>query len=448
MEQRREHPGGQSSPKNPKGNAILLISVEFRKDTLKNGIRLITVPMPNLQSVTAMIGVGVGSRNEEARVQGLAHFTEHMMFKGTARRPTALQIATELDSLGARSNASTSKEVTDYYAQAAGKNFPKIMDILGDILLNSKFDPKEIDKERGVILEELKMYRDDPKDWVSILSDRLTYGEHPLGWDIVGTESSLGAISREDFLEYRDHWYRSENIVVAVAGKIVEKEVISQVRELLSKLPKESISKPLPFQAQQTHPEILVEERKVDQTNFILSARAYPRGHRNFEKVRILTIILGVGMSSRLFTEVREKRGLAYRISAGRGEYSDAGEIAVTGGVNNKRFEEALKVVIQELGKLKDDLVSAGELQKAKEILRGNIVLRLETTPGTCDWFLEQELLERKIETPEEKLKKIDAVTAEDVRDVARELFVSEGLNLALIGPFPNPEKFRPLLKI
>jgi len=153
-------------------------------------------------------------------------------------------------------------------------------------------------------------------------------------------------------------------------------------------------------------------------------------------------------MSSRLFTEVREKRGLAYRISAGRGEYSDAGEIAVTGGVNNKRFEEALKVVIQELGKLKDDLVSAGELQKAKEILRGNIVLRLETTPGTCDWFLEQELLERKIETPEEKLKKIDAVTAEDVRDVARELFVSEGLNLALIGPFPNPEKFRPLLKI
>lgn len=421
--------------------------MEYKKETLNNGIRLITVPMPNLESVTVMIGIGAGSRYEEARVQGLAHFTEHMMFKGTKRRPTALEINTELDSLGAQHNAFTAKELTGYFVKAAEKHLPKILDVLADTVFNSKFDPKDIDVERGVILEELRMYRDDPKMWIALLSNKLVFGDHPLGWEVLGKEETLKSIRREDFLDYLEHWYHPENVVVAIAGKLRE-EALWELRKFLGGLPRSRVKMPVKYEAQQAAPGILLEERKIDQTHFILSLRTFAREHPNREKLEVLSAILGVGMSSRLFQEVRERRGLAYYIEAEWDDFSDTGVLDIATGVNNARLEEALKVILEELRKIKEELIPAAELQKAKELIRGHLVLGLESTSGAAAYFLEQEVLERKIETPEEVMKKIDAVTAEDVRQVAKELFINQGLNLSLIGPFSDPEKFRPLLKI
>lgn len=422
--------------------------MEYKKETLNNGVRLITVPMPNLESVTVMIGVGVGSRYEEAGVQGLAHFTEHMMFKGTDKRPTAHDISSELDALGTHFNASTSKEMTDYYVRAAAKNLPQITEALTDIVFHSKFDPGEIDKEKGVIIEELRMYRDDPKDWVEHVFDALVFGDHPLGWDTLGTEQTLQAIGRDDFLDYLRKWYRGKNIVIAVAGKVGEKETAAVVRSVLGEISNEDAGKPLVYEIKQTEAQLALEERKIDQTQLILGLRAYRREHPNRQKLQVLTRILGGGASSRLFEAIREQRGLAYYVSAGWNKRADTGTVEISAGVNSAKVEEAIQAILAELKRLKEEVVPQAELQKAKEMFRGDMVLGLESTKGVCGYFLDKAILREKIETPEEKLKKIDAVTAEDVREVAQELFVESGLNLALIGPFSDPEKFRLLLSL
>lgn len=422
--------------------------MEYRKETLKNGVRLIAVPMPNLESVTAMIGVAAGSRYEGAKVQGLAHFTEHMMFKGTEKRPTTLAISSELDSIGAHFNAATGEEQTVYFVRAEAKNLHQIIEVLTDLVFHSKFDPKEIELEKGVILEELRMYRDQPREWVLNLSNKLLFGSHPLGREIVGTEKTIGGITRDDFLSYLGDWYQPGRIAVCVAGKMEQSEAFGEVEEFLGKLPVGESSLPLAFAANQKEPLVLIEERPTDQTHFVLSLRAYPRNHPGREKLEVLTTILGGGMSSRLFTEVRERRGLAYYIGADWEDFADCGALIVHAGVNNANAVNAIQVALAELKKAKDQLVPEKELKKAKEILRGDLVLGLESTSGACSFFLEQEILENKIETPEEKIKKIDAVTPEDVHKVAQELFVDQGLNLALIGPFSNPEKFRSLLRL
>lgn len=422
--------------------------MRFRKDTLKNGVRLLVSPMSHLDSVAVMIGVGAGSRYEEKRVPGVAHFIEHMMFKGTKKRPTALAISSEIDSIGARFNAFTDKEFTIYYAKAAAKNLPKILDLLTDIIFHSKFDSQEIEREKGVILEELRMYRDTPQRWVAHIYNRLLFGDHPLGWDILGTEQILPAVKREDFITYLDSWYRSENIVVAVAGKIEERRALRETWEILGRLNKKDVQPPLRYKSSQKEPAITLEERKIDQTHFILGLRAYHRGHPNREKLEILATILGGGASSRIFDAIRGKRGLAYYVGAGWEPFSDTGSVLIWAGVNTARSEEAIKAVLEELQKLKEKQVPANELKKVKEMLRGNLFLGIESTDGACSYLLTQEVLEGKIETPEEKLRKVDAVTAEDVRGVAQELFVTKGLNLALIGPFSDPNRFRKLLKL
>lgn len=422
--------------------------MNYQKDTRKNGIRLLAIPMPHLESVAAMVGIGAGSRCEEKQVEGLAHFAEHMAFKGTKKRPTALAISSEMDSIGAWFNALTGKESTVYYVKAAAKNLPQVLDLLTDIVFHSKFDPREIDREKGVILEELRMYRDIPQRWVAHIYDRLLFGDHPLGWDIVGTEKTVSEIKRGDFLGYRKRWYRPENIVVAIAGKIGKGETLEGVREFLDGLTKGGVGTPVKYKSRQAKPAILIEERKVDQTHFILGLRAYRRDHPNREKLGILTTILGGGASSRLWDVIREQRGLAYYVGASWGSFADTGTVQIWAGVNNKRVEEAIKISLEELRKLRDKPPPADELKKAKEMIRGSILLGIESTNGACSYFLSQEVLEGKIKTPEEKLKKIDAVTAEDVQKVAQKLFVTESLNLALIGPFSDSEHFRPLLKL
>ncbi|MEX0887868.1 MAG: pitrilysin family protein, partial [Patescibacteria group bacterium] len=274
--------------------------MEFKKDTLKNGIRLITVPMPNLESVTAMIGIGAGGRYEESRTQGIAHFTEHMLFNGTEKRPSSFAISSELDALGAHFNAFTDKEITAYYVKAESKNLPQILDVLTDMVFNSKFDLKDIEKESRVIIEELRMYKDEPRSWVQNVYDQLVFAGNPLGWEILGTEETLSAMKRESFLEYLDTWYRPHNLVVAVAGRIGEEQALAEVREVLGRRAAGEVAELEKFTMVQKEPQVKIEERKTDQTHFVLGVRAYPRSHPKREVLEVLISVLGGGMSSRL----------------------------------------------------------------------------------------------------------------------------------------------------
>ncbi|MEX1068193.1 MAG: pitrilysin family protein, partial [Patescibacteria group bacterium] len=349
--------------------------MEFKKDTLKNGIRLITVPMPNLESVTAMIGIGAGGRYEESRTQGIAHFTEHMLFNGTEKRPSSFAISSELDALGAHFNAFTDKEITAYYVKAESKNLPQILDVLTDMVFNSKFDLKDIEKESRVIIEELRMYKDEPRSWVQNVYDQLVFAGNPLGWEILGTEETLSAMKRESFLEYLDTWYRPHNLVVAVAGRIGEEQALAEVREVLGRRAAGEVAELEKFTMVQKEPQVKIEERKTDQTHFVLGVRAYPRSHPKREVLEVLISVLGGGMSSRLFQEVREKRGLAYYVQAHWQDFADTGSLQILAGVNNQKAEEAIAAVTAELGKMREQLVPAEELKKAKEMLRGDLVL-------------------------------------------------------------------------
>ena len=422
--------------------------VEFKKDTLKNGIRMLTVPMPNLESVTAMIGVGAGGRYEDARTQGIAHFTEHMLFNGTPKRPSSFAISSEMDALGAHFNAFTDKEITAYYVKSESKNLPKILDVLTDMVFNSKFEDKDIEKESRVITEELRMYKDEPRSWVQNIYDQLIFGGHPLGWEILGTEETLRSLKRDDFMAYLEEWYQSRNLVVAVAGKIGEEEALTEVREILGGREPGEVGELPKFASEQTEPQVLIEERKTDQTHFVLGVRAYHRSHPQREALEVLVSALGGGMSCRLFQEIREKRGLAYYVQAHWQDFSDTGSLQIVAGVNNQKAEDAVAAVLAELSKLRDKPIPADELKKAKEMLRGDLVLGLESTSGACIYFLGQEVLDHKIEVPKERLAKIEAVTTEDIQKVAQELFVTAGLNLALIGPFSDSGRFRNLLAL
>jgi len=422
--------------------------MDYKKDTLKNSLRVITAPMPRLKSVTAMIIVGVGSRYEEKEHQGVAHFIEHMMFKGTKKRPTALAIATEMDRIGAHFNAFTSNELTGFFVKAESSHLPLALDVLSDILLNSKFEPKEIERERGVIVEERRMYLDNPQEYVIDLYDELVYGDHPLGWPTVGREKTIKATTRKNLFDYCQRWYKPGNIVVGIVGGMDQKVAVAEARRYLAKLGEAEWTKPLSFKPKQKKPEILVKSRKTDQTHLALGVRGYPLDHPKKYVYAVLTNILGKGMSSRLFIEIREKRGLAYYIGAFATPYTDTGTLTVLAGVNNRRLGEAIGAIVKELKRLKQDPVPKDELEKAKEMIKGRFALSLESSNAVARFFIAQELLENKIETPEELVKKIEAVTAEEIQEVAQELFVNRGLNLALIGPFKDRNQFLPLLDL
>lgn len=422
--------------------------MDYKKDTLQNGLRVITAPMREVKSVTAMIVVGIGSRHEEKEHQGVAHFTEHMMFKGTKRRSTSLVISSELDSLGAVSNAFTSNELIGFYVQGASRHLPHALDVLSDVFLNSKFDEAELERERGVILEERRMDRDNPRDHIGDLYFRLVFGDHPLGWEIVGREETIKGMQREHLVDYVSQWFKAGNSAVVVAGNVDREKTLTEVARLLGRLETGRLSKALPFEAIQKKPKILVENRKTDQTHLALGVKGYSLKHPRRYACSVLNTILGQGASSRLFMEVRERRGLAYYIGSSMLSFTDTGILVASSGVNNKRLKEAISAIVGELQRLREKTVPDKELRKAKEMIRGHLALNLENSGFVARFFVAQELLERKVETPGELVKKIDAVNAEEVREVAKELFVNKRLNLALIGPFKDEARFLSLLDL
>ena len=420
--------------------------MKYQKITLKNGLRVILAPMQDTDTATVLIMTGVGSRYETRAENGLAHFLEHMFFKGTERRPTALDISKELDGLGAEYNAFTGEEYTGYYAKVASKHWMTALDVVSDLFLNAKMEQEEIDRERGAILQELNMYEDMPMRRVQVFFKTLLYGDTPLGWDIGGPKSNIKKFMRKDFVKFLERAYTSENIVVGVAGKIDPKVVKKEIEKIFStmRIGKQPIAKRAIDK--QSVPQVYLQNKKVDQTQLVVGVRAFDMFHKDKAVLSVLATVLGGGMSSRLFVEVRERRGLAYTVRTSVDLFLDAGYIATQAGVEHENLEKALGVILDEYKKIATELVGKDELKKAKESIKGRTALGLEGSDDVIEYLVGQEVLQNQVILPKDKTKAIDKVTAEDVLRVAKIIFTEKRLNLAVISPNAKKAKLEKLL--
>ncbi|MBA2293675.1 MAG: insulinase family protein [Actinobacteria bacterium] len=416
----------------------------FERTTLGNGTRVLTAPMSHAQSVSCFVMFSAGSRYERREESGIAHFAEHLFFKGTERRPTARDIATEIDSIGGEFNAFTGKEVSAYYVKCAAETRDIALDVLVDMLRNSRFDAEEIDREKGVIVEEMNMYADTPRSYIGNVWERHLYGDQPLGWDIIGTEETVRAATRETFLGYLDRWYRPERMIVGLGGRVGD-DLVERLEELLGDIPGETTGTPPPVELPVTGSSVRIHTKQSDQAHLVIGARSHPHGHPDRYVLQLLSTVLGGGMSSRLFTEVRERRGLAYYVYAGASSYADAGTLAAQAGVDLSRIDEAVETIVEELRRVVIEPVPPEELEKARSFAKGRFVLGLESPHATIMFGLRREALEGRAVEPEEILTGLDAVTAEDVQRVAAEILGGE-LRLAVIGPFDEPARFEKLL--
>jgi predicted Zn-dependent peptidase len=421
----------------------------FERTTLDNGLRLLTASMPQVASTTCFVFLAAGSRYETAETNGIAHFAEHMFFKGTERRPTARDIGMSIDGIGGEFNAFTGKEYTGYYVKCASEHQGIALDVLSDMLRHSKFESEEIEREKGVIVEEMNMYFDTPRDFIGGVYDDLLYGDQPLGWDIIGRKETVRGATRDTFLNYIGRWYKPSRMVVGIAGRL-DGDVRSQVERLLGDLePGEAGARP-PLQPlpNGTGPHVKLHTKQSDQAHLIVGVPSRPLDHPDRYILQVLSTVLGGGMSSRLFTEVRERRGLAYYVHAINHSYTDAGSFYSQAGVDISRIDEAVTTIVDQLKRIVDEPVPPDELEKAKNFAKGRFVLQLENPQGLLLFGLRREVLEGAAVEPDEVLAAIDAVTAEDVERVAREVLGSNALRLALVGPFEDAEHFEKLLAV
>jgi predicted Zn-dependent peptidase len=416
----------------------------YERHVMDNGLRVLTADMPQAQSVTCMIMLAAGSRYEKPDTNGIAHFSEHMFFKGTQRRPNARQLATEIDAIGGEFNAFTGKEYTAYYVKCAAEHRDVALDVIVDMLRNSLFDAEEIEREKGVIIEEMNMYFDTPRDYIGGVYENLLYGDQPLGWDIIGRKETVRGASRDTFMDYVDTWYKPPRMVLGIGGRIGD-DVLERAQELLGDLPKGETPQPEPARGYQSD-RVRVFTKQSDQAHLILGVPSYPIDHPDRYALQVLSTVLGGGMSSRLFTEVRERRGLAYYVFGLNHSYTDAGSLYAQAGVDINRIDEAVTTIAGELRGIATDAVPADELEKAKNFAKGRFVLQLESPQGLILFGLRREVLEGRVPDLEEVLEGINAVTAEDVQRVAQDLITEEKLRLAVIGPFDDAARFEALL--
>jgi len=420
----------------------------FKKTTLKNGLRIITVPQKEAQSLTVLVVVGTGSKYETKEINGISHFLEHMFFKGTKKRKNMMAVADPLDKIGGLYNAFTSEDYTGYFAKVAVPYTELALDWVSDIYLNTILPEREIEKERGVIIEEINMIYDHPTSYIGTLWNKLLYGDQPAGWDVAGTKESLAKISHQQISDYFKSQYTAKNTIICLAGKINPVEVINKVKKYFSKIETTQPALKLPVIERQSKPQCLIHFRKTDQTHLALGVRGYNIFHPQRYTQEILGIILGGMMSSRLFIEIRGKLGIAYYIRTEVKSDPDTGYLVTLAGVDNKNIEKAISTILKEYKKISQKKVLKDELKKAKDHVKGKTTLLLESSDAISSFYAGQELLEKKILTPEEIFKKIDRVSLNDILKVAQDIFKPEKLNLALIGPFKDKERFQKLLKI
>lgn len=422
----------------------------YKKIVLDNGLRVIIAPTEGTKTATVLVMVGTGGKYETRRTSGISHFLEHLFFKGTEKRQTTSKIAESLEILGADYDAFTSKEYTGFYAKTAGFNFGKSVEIISDILINSLFSKEEIERERGVILEEIKMIKDDPPRYIGDLFEILLYGDAPAGWDVGGTPETVKKITREQILKYFRSQYVAKNIVISVAGAVNEAEVLREVKKYFGDFNGRDFKRKDPVKEKQKKPQVLLYDKKTDQTHISLGVRAYSMNHEDRHVLTLLGVILGGGLSSRLFTSVRANLGLAYYIYSSADMYTDSGYFTTQAGIDSKNVEKVIKIILSEYKKIADQGTSEQELRKVKDYLKGRMIMGMESSSATASFYANQEILKGKIITPEERLAGIEAVKAEDIIRVARDIFKNEKLNLALIGPVKkkDEEGFKKILNI
>lgn len=419
----------------------------YHKTTLPNGLRVITVPMDSTRTFTAVVFIKTGSKYEEKRINGVSHFLEHMFFKGTTRRPTARQISEEVEGVGGEFNAFTAKENTAYYVKVPAEHHALTLDMLSDMLSDPLHKAEEIERERNVVIEEMNMYLDTPMRYVGDLFEGLLYGDQPAGWPIIGTKETLHNIKRPEMVGYFKDHYQATDAAVVIAGHFDENAILAEIEKYFGGLPGGERNTKLAVREAQQKPAALVFHKATDQTHLILGFRAFDTFHADRYALGVLTTILGGGMSSRMFLSVRERRGLAYYVRSDSDLYTDSGYAATAAGVENGKVEEAIAAILEEYKKIRTEQVLPAELKKAKEFLKGRTTMDLEESNELAFWYGQQEIIKESTLRPEEVFQKIDAVAAEDVARVAHGLFVQEKLNLALIGPFEDKERFQKIVE-
>ena len=419
----------------------------YKKTILKNGLRIITVPDKNTQAVTVLALAKVGSKYEDKDINGISHFLEHMFFKGTKKRPTPMAVVETLDKIGGEYNAFTGEEYTGYYAKVEASHFDLALDWVADIFLNSTLPIKEVKKEKGVIVEEINMYLDNPMLYVQTLWKKVLYGDQPAGWDIAGSKSTVNAISRQELFDYRKKHYTAPNSLICIAGNFDEQSTIRKIKKYFFKLSKAKSPKKLAVIEKQLKPKSLAYFKRTDQTHLCLGVRGYNLFHPQRYTFQLLATILGGMMSSRLFMEVRERLGLAYYISTSAESDPDTGFLLTRAGLDNKSIDKAIKAILKEYKRVSQETVGPKEIRKAKEYIKGKMALSLEASDALASFYSGQELLRDEILTPKQIFKEIDKVQAKDILAVAQDIFQPEKLNLALIGPFKDKKRFENLLK-
>ncbi|MBX4198774.1 insulinase family protein [Candidatus Parcubacteria bacterium] len=422
--------------------------MKYKKTTLKNGLRIITVPIKDNPAVTVLVMVEAGSNYETKEQNGLSHFLEHMMFKGTKKRPNPINIAREFDALGAQHNAFTGNEFTAYYAKGEFRHFEKLLDIVSDMYLNPTLPEAEMEKERGVIIQEILMYEDQPQSKVVEEFAKLLYGNAPAGRPIAGPVSNIKKFKKTDFDKYRDTHYTAKKTVVIVSGGINEAKARREVSRVFKDISKGKAVGKLPVKDKQKSPGLSVHWKKTDQTHVILGFRAFDTKDKRIPALSVLSGVLGRGASSRLYQKLRNELGACYYVSSHVDDYSDHGNFHISTGIDGKRIEEIVKVLLEECKRLTEEPVSERELEKAKEYLCGRMYLGLETSDALAEFYSIQETVKHSIKTPEKVEREVRSVTAEEVQEVAREIFQRKNLNLAVVGNVKNSARLRKLLVI
>ena len=416
----------------------------------KTGLNFIHVPIKGIETVTVMALFKVGSKQEQRDNRGVSHFLEHMMFKGTDKRPDIMEVSRVLDEVGGEYNAFTAKEYTGYYTKVGNKHFDLALDWLSDMVVNAKLRKEDMEKERQVIIEEMNMYEDTPMQHIGDLFENLVYGDQPAGWDIIGTKKTIKAMTQKQLLDYKKNHYVQENCVVCVAGNVknlTQKKLEAKIAQYFAALPQGRAKKSTKTKDKQAKPAFQANFKKTDQTHCIIGFRTVDLFSDKRYVLALISTILGGGMSSRLFMEVREKHGLAYSVHADSQIYTDSGYFSVQAGLETANFEKALKVILAEFKKIKTEPVNEKELKKAKEYIRGQIQISFESSNSRAMFFSSQQLLKGKIETLETRLKKLDKISAQDILKISKELFTSKNLNVSLIGPKRENKQIREIIK-
>jgi predicted Zn-dependent peptidase len=422
--------------------------MKYSKRQLPNGLTIIEVPSQDVDSVVVDFFVKTGSRSETPKENGISHFLEHFLFKGTKKFPSAMTISELVDSIGGEMNANTGKEHTQYFIKSASKYLPEIFEVLTDMVQNPLLDKDELEREKGVIVEEINMYKDMPMAEVDNLLESAMWPGEALGRDIIGTKELVTGFTKEMFLDYIHRHYQTPNMILGVSGKYNHDLLAALIHQFWLKVPKLNYHKWEKVTFRQKSPAFSLQYKDTQQAHLAFGFRSYKYGDSRNAALSVLGAILGGGMSSRLFFEVRERRGLAYYVRAGNSSYQDTGAFGVNSGVQVDKISDAIKVILEQLKKISESPVDVKELHKAKEYIKGKTIIALEDSQVRLDWFLERAAFFPSLETPEEVFKKIDAVTVQEIQQAAKAVFQEKNMTLAVVGPYKSDKKFKEVLSL